>query len=433
MILSLIRTSAWVLSLFFCSSAFATPAATEAPQVVHRIQPGADDFSDLAALGEAVGDRRIVMLDELTHGEGNVFALKARIVRYLHQERGFDVLVLESGMFDVARIWQQQERPIRELAPGNIFYMYANSEEVWPLFDYVDAMRQTSTPLALAGFDNRLSGELSRTLLVSQLRDFLAVGTLDAGQHARLNAYLPMVQRVLDGEAGQAGVARQAQFLADSRWLDELLQTYAVHDAGFWRRINASLRRMAEVVWQRKRFDEHDLEMAGNLQWLLEEAYPGRKVVVWGQYVHVNRKGGFQDSMWRGGQPLHQRRYVDNMTTALPAQVRAEAYVLHFAGAEGAYLDFVGMSDKTVSVSEASLERHLAGRADAAAFVDLRHAGPELADANMRLWNLGYLTTMSLQDARERFDGMVLLGQVTPATYRSPLQTEPGEDRKHVR
>lgn len=63
-----------------------------------------DDFSDLAQFGKAIAGKRIVYLDELTHGEHEVFALKARLVKYLHQEQGFAALIIESGLFDVQEI-----------------------------------------------------------------------------------------------------------------------------------------------------------------------------------------------------------------------------------------------------------------------------------------------------------------------------------------
>lgn len=39
------------------------------------------------------------MLGEMTHGDGATFKLKTEIVKYLHEELGFNVLILEDGMY----------------------------------------------------------------------------------------------------------------------------------------------------------------------------------------------------------------------------------------------------------------------------------------------------------------------------------------------
>ncbi len=56
---------------------------------------------DLERLIAAIGDARIVMLGEPSHGAGAAFAAKARLVRLLHERLGFDVLVWESGLIDL--------------------------------------------------------------------------------------------------------------------------------------------------------------------------------------------------------------------------------------------------------------------------------------------------------------------------------------------
>lgn len=417
----MIRTSAAAALLL--ASLTCLPAWSANPQApLHPLRdttPTHDDYADLAPLGAAIGDKRIVMLDELTHGEGNIYQSKVRTVRYLHERKGFDLLVLESGLFDVTRLWQSR-RPLRTNAPGNIFYMYANSAELWPLYDYLDAQRDAPAAMQLAGFDGRLSGALSRTQLVPQLRARLARQPLNARQQARVQGYLQQLQRLLDGELAPADAATRQQFLADAQWLPGLLPAADeehgedVFDSdGFWRRINASLQRMAEVSWQLRPFDEHDPVMADNLRWLLEQAYPGRKAVVWGHYAHLNKLGGYRDGHPRGFPP------VDNVTRALPAVLQAQTYVLHFAGAQGRYRDYIDQQARQVVATPQQLEARLT--AHGPVFVDL-HAGrvPGEEDAGNRLWSMDYADGLGLPEARQRFDGMWLQPGITPSDYRTP-------------
>ncbi len=420
----MIRTAFAAVLLATSLGCAATPATSKhAP--IHPLREGSpvqDDFADLTPLGEAIGDKRIVMLDELTHGEGNIYESKVRTVRYLHERKGFDLLVLESGLFDVTRLWQSR-LPLRANAPGNIFYMYANSAEVWPLYDYLDAQRDAPGAMQLAGFDGRLSGAFSRRQLVPQLRERLLRQPLDERARQRLQLHLQQVQRLLDGKLVMADARARQRFLDDSQWLLQLLPAPdakhgddVFNSDGFWRRINASLQRMAEVSWQLRPFDEHDPVMAGNLQWLLEQAYPGRKAVVWGHYAHLNKLGGYRDGHPRGF-PV-----VDNVTRALPPALQEQTYVLHYAGAQGSYLDYIDQQVRQVDARPAQLESRLtADTSVAAVFVDL-HAGSLSGeeDPASRLWGMDYADELTLPEARQRFDGIWLLERITPATYATP-------------
>ena len=115
---------------------------------------------DLAAFAKKIENVRILALGEQTHGAGSVFTLKTELIKYLHQHHNFDLFILESGMYDVREIMRQAKagQSIKTLAPGNIFYMYANSKEVTPLFDYVNEQLNTDNPLIMVGFDSQHTG-----------------------------------------------------------------------------------------------------------------------------------------------------------------------------------------------------------------------------------------------------------------------------------
>src|SRR5262249_34689777 len=74
---------------------------------IRSIDIADDDFADLEAFGKAVGDARIVMLGETTHGDGATFLAKGRLVRFLHERMGFDVLAFESGIYEMRKVWER--------------------------------------------------------------------------------------------------------------------------------------------------------------------------------------------------------------------------------------------------------------------------------------------------------------------------------------
>jgi hypothetical protein len=88
-----------------------------------RTVEAGNGFADMQELRTVVGDARIVMLGEPTHGNREVYQLKHRMVEFLVEEMGFDVLVMETPMpesFDVQRVrydWRRRARSRRSRRP----------------------------------------------------------------------------------------------------------------------------------------------------------------------------------------------------------------------------------------------------------------------------------------------------------------------------
>lgn len=65
---------------------------------------GAIEEADLGPFLERVGDARVVLLGEMTHGTSEFYRMRARITRDLVREAGFDVVALEADWPDAALV-----------------------------------------------------------------------------------------------------------------------------------------------------------------------------------------------------------------------------------------------------------------------------------------------------------------------------------------
>ena len=290
-------------------------------------QDSIDNYSDLAAFGAAIKDARIVMLDEQTHGEENVFALKARLVRYLHEQHGYDVLMLESGMFDVDRIWRtaSEANSIATQAPGNIFYLYANSLAFQTLLAYLQAQKNSARPLILAGMDSQHTGQYSRQFLADDLRKhLLSLKSARAQALAKSTFWLSFTdisQQLFAMNRKPPDTATRQRYL---NYLQQLKLALPLATDYFWHRIIVSMEDQALRYWG-ERQEQRSAVMGGNLQTLLSLQFPAKKVIVWGHFVHLNRSG----------LPLS-----GNLGRMVARQYKDQAYVVHFTGNKGTYYDF---------------------------------------------------------------------------------------------
>ena len=328
-----------------------TPAATVAANAttIAAIDPATPDDADLASFGAAVGDSRIVLLTEPTHGDRATFERTTPRVRYLPEQKGFNVLFIESGMYDVARIQQRVAAggdPIAVQAPGRIFYMYSRTDAGQQVLRYVDSTRATATPLALWGHDVPMDGADSVQGLVSGLQAFLASRQSASPQSADWPGYLRVAQQGVALNSAPVASADSASFLAMSAQLaaelcggadsgGDLLQSVA-----FWCRMVQGVHADYTHLWSatdaRTPTDLRDLTGAGNIEWALDGRLNGKKAIVWLHAVHGNNALAGPGSCANAGSQECGPGWT-NIGTELTRAYGAQVYIVDVAAGGGVF------------------------------------------------------------------------------------------------
>lgn len=275
---------------------------------VRSVDPADGAFADLQPLKDVLRDARVVLLGEQSHGEGTVFLAKTRMIAFLHQEMGFDVLAFESGLFDCAVAWERLRAGEAATAavPRCVFPVWTRSAEVQPLIAYLGEQARGPRPLELAGFDNQFTGSASRERLVADLRAFLDRLGAPFARSPEWEPFAAQLQALAEnlyprGKAADPPEEEQALFL---RRLETVRAEVAArgaaddHETALWLQVLEGVGPAAQQQWLYDPATQavgpeigrlRDTQMGRNLVWLAERRYPGRKIVGWAATYHAAR------------------------------------------------------------------------------------------------------------------------------------------------
>lgn len=272
---------------------------------VRSIAPADEDFSDLMPLVGWIGTSRVVALGEVTHGDGPTFHAKARLIRFLHQVMGFDVLAWESGFFDVPLMDAalRTDIPLEEAARQGLYRIWWSSQEVQPVLAYVRSTQATTRPIHSVGFDCRVATNRSRSELfpasIFQFFDRLDPALISKQERADLTTLsVGLVPAEYYNKPGERiynrALPRRLISVIDERRA-ELLVRAGPREIDHVRQSLVSLLAMDRALGgqagtgQSEDGYSRDTAMAENLLWLLENPLAGRKVIVWAHNYHVQR------------------------------------------------------------------------------------------------------------------------------------------------
>jgi erythromycin esterase len=403
---------------------------------IRSIDPGDEDFSDLEPIRKAIGDARIVYLSEPSHGDGSTFLARTRLIKFLHQKCGFDLLAFESGVYDCRKAWEALRAgklsPYEAVSQG-VFGIWTGSEQVQPLIEYLGRQARGRQPLEICGFDCQHSGRASNRYLAGELATVLSqvpTETLSAKQRESAVAGGKRLARpgaILEKEQLEA-------FAAARKALAAMKPTAALPADAlvFWQRqlenltVEADLFAAARERPRRiERFHSNirDPQMARNLAWLAHDVYPRRKIIVWAHAFHLLHNPETIAMIAEPGKTPAERKmvhpYIKVKTMGHEAHkaLGKETYSLFFTAAEGEW--------QTVSARKPiKLEPLIAGSLDDLlvkascenAFLDFRTRGQTGKWLEERLFARCLGNMDHEADWTKVCDGLVFTRKQTPST-----------------
>ena len=372
------------------------------------------DFSDLGFLKTVLRGKRIVQLGESGHGVAEFNEAKVRLVRYLHEELGYDVIAFESSLSDCYLANRDAGRASAESTMDRCIFGVWRTDEVLPLFEYIRSTHATARPLTLAGFDTQPStGDMDQVRVLREV-----VARVDSAYARRISTLAAAGMLNWESRARPGlDTAAIATFDSAARWIDahrgELVRAGASPADVMVARQSA--RSAVYRVRQMTRrgttgsSEARDAGMAENLDAIAGEMYPGKRVIVWAHNAHI-----------RHAHHLTPERPFRSMGGYVAERHRGELYTvgLYMGRGRAAWNDRIPYD--VLAPPAGGLEAVLGAAGLRGGFVDLLGAGRS-AGSEWMFQRLPALNWGSLPDAfvpAEQYDGLLYIDTVRPPAYR---------------
>jgi erythromycin esterase len=336
----------FLLLLSSCKTALVHPVLTplfrENTAAIRSIDVAYADFKDFEAIGQDIGNARVVMLGENDHGDGETFKAKARLVRYLHEQKGFNVLAFESDFIGINSVWDIEKSS--EKALGEIFGIWRNTKEFGPMKNYLVSLDNTPKAMTLAGFDSQWYNKYSTSRFIPRFIATLKVlGYNESDKN--FDQFMRLLVKSNDPRNYSIVTEEEHRFLND--YLEAILQKFLhadMKDRDFWAQIVRSLKGNAADRWHNRRnpeqysisqykatYDYRDAQMADNLLWLANNRYKNEKIIVWAHNFHIAKNT--QEVLNKSN--VYPRTITHTMGSLVHQALKDDVYILGFNSYEG--------------------------------------------------------------------------------------------------
>jgi erythromycin esterase-like protein len=383
---------------------------------IATIEPDSINYDDLQKIGEAIGDARIVMLGEQDHGDAPTFSAKTRLIKYLHEKRGFNVVAFESDFFALNYEWDRllknDKASVFSFLDKSIYALWTRCDACQPLFkDYIPQTLQSSNPLQISGFDNQVAVPFLVKMLDSTIRS-LNLSIVSFPNYSK--EIIPLLQT--GGNARDTSLNNNyLRYLAEIK--KQLIDKLNVDD--FWVQVvdnliteNLEYQALKSSVYA-IHMNIRDERMALNLKWLASIKYPKEKIIVWAHNGHVSKYAGHYPE-----KPFNSLKTMGTVFTSDSIFMK-QTYILGFTSYEGTTGRLYGGKVYEVTKPERnSLENWVASKYDFA-FVDFKQFNLLHPDENEN-FNMSGATKGNLYHKNAKaqwnkvFDGVFFIRHMYP-------------------
>lgn len=262
-----------------------------------------ENYSDLAFLKPILKDKSVVSLGENFHRVAEYSSMKTRLIKYLHEELGFDVIAFESGIGETAAVNENEGiLTAKEMMQGSLQDIW-NSKETLGLFDYIKQQRQTDKPLYLAGYDMQFTSIYLTQFIsewISKVNKEYGKQYFNFEMQAMTDLFVAMNKYGMwDPQLKEESKKVKDQYKPKYKELIQFMNNNRAQLADMYpdnpHMVDIAIKALEGRVSfiesfqydTKSSYEFRDKIMADNVEWLTKVAYPGKKVILWAHNDHL--------------------------------------------------------------------------------------------------------------------------------------------------
>lgn len=335
---------------------------------IKSIDPNNTNFEDFSFLSEILKGNKILGLGEQSHMDGATNDARVRLIKYLHEELGYNVIMFESGIYNCTTA----NELISKRKPGDetnylfkaIFGLW-HTEEVNKLAKYIDETHKTENPLILTGMDTQFSGNFSRKQFINDF--YYIISHIENVTNEKLQIDTTKLNYSLNQLRRYSNYPKKIS-------PQDTLEIYSSFDKinlaiesnnlnndsiAFWKQWMISMK-----MDYRKRYLEkspRDSMMAVNASWLAKNKFKDEKIIIWAANSHLRKNTDSIDD---------ERFKATRTGEFLKNKFKDKYYFMGFTAFEGKRR--IIFKFKIPKPSKVGLEKYLYNQGYDYSFLDLR-------------------------------------------------------------
>lgn len=254
------------------------------------------EFSNSAFIDSICLDKKLILIGELDHGDGSSFVVKSNLIKYLHEEKGFNTLILEASQINCFFLMNNIDSTenIYNITKESIHHIWSQVEETKMLFEYIQSQNNTIHPLKLIGIDPQFSGTARHSIFINELSKILPEKVLSSKDFQIFEEELDLMSNWLQFPNKSDHIVSEQEFGGIIMRLEsQILNLVIEEDLPIWRLFFENIKVLASIKWFKgieNSFEIRDKQMFNNLNWYLNN-HPNEKCIVWAANGHLIRKG----------------------------------------------------------------------------------------------------------------------------------------------